>query len=79
MKNHMMGGSTQGRVKVRRVFRGDRGLEGRSILVEGLGSSKVSLNLKTLYLYLIEIYFLCTGAFLYVPYSFLLITNKFCV
>jgi hypothetical protein len=37
----VMGGLTPGRVKVRRVFRGNRGLEGRSILVEGLGSSKV--------------------------------------
>ncbi len=40
--NLLKGGLSQGRVKVRRVFRGDRGLEGRSILVEGLGSTKVS-------------------------------------
>ena len=35
------GGPFAGKVKVRRVFRGDKGLEGRMVMVEGFGSKHV--------------------------------------
>ena len=37
------GGPFAGKVKVRRVFRGDQGLEGRTVMVEGLGSGWVGV------------------------------------
>ena len=35
------GGTFAGKVKVRRVFRGDKGMEGRMVMVEGFGSKHV--------------------------------------
>jgi hypothetical protein len=35
------GGAFAGKVMVRRVFRGDKGLEGRMVMVEGFGSKHV--------------------------------------
>ena len=35
------GGAFAGKVKVRRVFRGDKGLEARLVMVEGFGSKHV--------------------------------------
>jgi hypothetical protein len=38
------GGPFAGKVKVKRVFRGDKGLEGRMVMVEGFGSKHVCLS-----------------------------------
>ena len=38
------GGAFAGRVKVRRVFKGDKGLEGRMVMIEGLGSKTICLS-----------------------------------
>ena len=38
------GGPFSGKVRVKRVFRGDRGLEGRMVMVEGFGSSHICLT-----------------------------------
>ena len=38
------GGPFAGKVKVKRVFRGDRGLEGRMVMVEGFGSKHICLS-----------------------------------
>ena len=38
------GGAFAGKVMVRRVFRGDKGLEGRMVMVEGFGSKHVCLS-----------------------------------
>jgi hypothetical protein len=38
------GGPFAGKVKVKRVFRGDKGLEGRMVMVEGLGSKHICLS-----------------------------------
>ena len=38
------GGPFAGKVKVRRVFSGDKGLEGRMVMVEGFGSKHVCLS-----------------------------------
>ena len=38
------GGPFAGKVKVRRVFRGDNGLEGRMVMVEGFGSKDFCLS-----------------------------------
>ena len=38
------GGPFAGKVKVRRVFRGDKGLEGRMVMVEGFGSKDFCLS-----------------------------------
>ena len=37
------GGPFSGKVRVKRVFRGDRGLEGRMVMVEGFGSNHICL------------------------------------
>ena len=38
------GGPFAGKVMVRRVFRGDKGLEGRMVMVEGFGSKNICLS-----------------------------------
>ena len=38
------GGPFAGKVKVRRVFRGDKGLEGRMVMVEGFGNKNICLS-----------------------------------
>ena len=38
------GGPFAGKVKVRRVFKGDKGLEGRMVMVEGLGSKTICMS-----------------------------------
>ena len=38
------GGPFAGKVKVKRVFSGDKGLEGRMVMVEGFGSKHVCLS-----------------------------------
>ena len=38
------GGPFAGKVKVRRVFRGDTGLEGRMVMVEGFGNKNICLS-----------------------------------
>ena len=38
------GGPFAGKVKVRRVFRGDKGLEGRMVMVEGFGSKHICIS-----------------------------------
>ena len=42
------GGPFAGKVKGRRVFRGDKGLEGRMVMVEGFGSKDFCLSLPRL-------------------------------
>ena len=38
------GGPFAGKVKVKRVFRGDKGLEGRMVIVEGFGRKHICLS-----------------------------------
>ena len=38
------GGPFAGKVKVRRVFRGVKGLEGRMVMIEGFGSKNICLS-----------------------------------
>ena len=42
MKNS--GGASGGKIKIKRVFKGDRGLEGRLVVVEGFGSKNICLS-----------------------------------
>ena len=42
------GGPFAGKVKVRRVFRGDEGLVGRMVMVEGFGSKNICLSIARL-------------------------------
>jgi len=38
------GGASGGRIRVRKVFKGDKGLEGRLVVVEGFGSKNICLS-----------------------------------
>ena len=42
MKNS--GGASGGKIKIKRVFKGDRGLEGRLVVVEGFGNTNICLS-----------------------------------
>ena len=42
MKNS--GGASGGKIKIKRVFKGDRGLEGRLVVVEGFGTKNICLS-----------------------------------
>ena len=42
MKNS--GGASGGKIKIKRVFKGDRGLEGRLVVVEGFGNRNICLS-----------------------------------
>ena len=41
---HQSGGPFSGKVRVKRVFRGEKGLEGRMVMVEGFGTDHICLS-----------------------------------